>query len=68
MPLKLYDKAKPSGKFALIDAVDVEMPDGSRLPDVIPRLQFVTTEKYKALEEAGEIDPDIYYMIARDVQ
>lgn len=67
MPLKLYDKAKPSGKFALIDAVDVEMPDGSRLPDVIPRLLFITQEEYDALTE-DEIDPNIYYMIARDVQ
>ena len=67
MALKLHDKAKPSGGFALIDAVDIEMPDGSRLPDAIPRLQFITMEEYNALEE-DEIDPDIYYMIARDVQ
>ena len=66
MALKLHDKAKPSGEFALIDAADVEMPDGSRLPDVIPIIRTVTKDEYEAMSEAGNIDPNIYYMIARD--
>lgn len=31
MALKLYDKLTPSDSFPLVDAKDVEMPDGSRL-------------------------------------
>lgn len=34
MALKLYDKIVPSGEFALIDAANVEMPDGRRLTEV----------------------------------
>lgn len=34
MALKLYDKLTPSGEFALMDAADVEMPDGTRLSEL----------------------------------
>lgn len=35
MSIELIDKIKPknNGNFALIDAVDVEMPDGTRLSE-----------------------------------
>lgn len=68
MAIELIDKIKPknNGSFAMVDAGDVEMEDGTRLPDAIPKIQTVTKDEYNALVEAGEDDPDVYYMIARD--
>ena len=66
--IEVIAKIKPSNgqKFAIADAEDVEMPDGKRLPDVIPKLVPVTKGEYEELEAAGKIEPDVYYMIARD--
>lgn len=33
MALTIYQKIKPDGNFAAVDAADVEMPDGTRLSD-----------------------------------
>lgn len=43
MSIELIDKIKPKngGKFALVDAVDVEMPDGTRLSDLVPLLEEI---------------------------
>lgn len=68
MAIELIDKIKPknNGEFAMVDAVDVEMEDGTRLPDAIPKIKPVTKDEYDALVAAGKIEPDVYYMIARD--
>jgi hypothetical protein len=66
MALKLYDTLTPSGNFPLVEAKDVQVEDGKRLPDVIPKLVPVTKGEYEELEAAGKIEPDVYYMIARD--
>ena len=41
MPILLIDKIKPknNGDFPLVDAVDVEMPNGTRLPDALKNVQ-----------------------------
>lgn len=67
MPTIILEKIKQTtGKnYALVDAEDVEMPDGSRLPAAIPTLVPITQDEYNALEAEGEIDPTAYYMIAR---
>ena len=78
MALKLYDKVKPSGSFPLIDAVDVELPDGKRLDAGLAeagklldensgervRMWFGTQAEYDALETH---EPDVYYNIYEDV-
>lgn len=66
MPLKLYDTLTPSGNFPLVEAKDVQVDGDKRLPDVIPKLLPVTKAEYEELEAAGKIEPDVYYMIARD--
>lgn len=58
MALKLYSKAKPSGEFALIDAVDVEMANGSRLEATIDTLNQ-NVDIYRNLYEQGIGDHDI---------
>ena len=65
MPTIILEKIKQAaGKtYALVDAEDVEMADGKRLPAAIPKLVALTKEQYEALEK---IEPDVYYMIARD--
>lgn len=67
MSIELIAKVKPKngGKFALMDAEDVEMPNGSRLSEQ-PMIVTMTQSEYTALEEAGEVDPTVIYMIARD--
>ena len=41
MAVEVIDKIKPknNGNFALMDAADVEMPDGTRLDDTVKKLQ-----------------------------
>ena len=53
MPIELIDKIKPknSGSFAMVDAQDVEMEDGTRLPEAlaaIPRMVLISREEYEA--------------------
>lgn len=63
MAIELIGKIKPknNGTFAMVDAVDVEMPDGSRLSDMI--FKPVTEEEYEALKDAGELNETTLYMI-----
>ena len=57
-------KPKNNGAFPVIDAQDVAMPDGTRLPDYIDNLFVpVTQEEYDALVAADEDDDSKYYMI-----
>lgn len=60
MPIGITDKFEPKGggKFALMDAKDIEMPDGSRLSDMV--LKPITQEAYDALED---IDEKTLYLI-----
>lgn len=41
MAIELIDKIKPknNGNFAMVDAIDVEMADGTRLEDAIKNVQ-----------------------------
>ena len=71
MPIELIDKIKPknSGTFAMVDAADVEMEDGTRLQEAIdarPLIVMLTNTEYQALVEAGEVQDGVVYMIARD--
>lgn len=63
MAIGITDKFEPKngGKFALMDAKDIEMPDGSRLADLI--LKPLTEDEYEALEAAGKIDEKTLYLI-----
>lgn len=56
MPIELIDKAKPknNGAFALMDACDVEMPDGSRLSDL--------SVSYPVVDGETELQPEQYYV------
>lgn len=64
MAITLIDKIKPKngGKFPLVDAEDVLMPDGKRLHEFSPFIP-VTQDEYDALVTAGTVDPSKYYMI-----
>jgi hypothetical protein len=63
MAIELISKIKPknNGTFAMVDASDVEMPDGSRLSDMI--FKTITEEEYEALKNAGELNETTLYMI-----
>ena len=55
MAIELIDKIKPknSGSFPMVDACDVEMPNGTRLSDTAEEWEFTledgTTVKKKVL-------------------
>lgn len=53
MALKLYDTLNPSGDFPLVEAKDVEMPDGSRLSEL--------SVSYPVEEAKTDILPERYY-------
>ncbi len=63
MAIELISKIKPknNGTFAMVDAVDVEMPDGRRLSEMVFTVK--TQEEYDALVAAGEVDETTLYMI-----
>lgn len=56
MPIELIDKIKPKngGKFPLMDAADVEMPDGKRLSEF--------RSAYPLQGGAAELQPETYYV------
>lgn len=56
MPIELIDKIKPKNGqgFPMVDAEDVEMPDGTRLSDL--------TVNYPLAEGASILQPDRYYV------
>ena len=69
--VEVIAKIKPAGgnSFALMDAQDVETEGGKRLNEVlagIPVIVPLTQSEYKALENAGEIEPDVIYIVSRD--
>ena len=64
MAIGITGKFKPDGNFPLVDAVDVEMPDGTRLPDHLDSLFTpMSQEEYDALVASGLVDESKYYMI-----
>lgn len=63
--VELMAKIKPKGggTFAVVDAVDVEMPDGTRLPEALENLQGAAG--YPVVKGEGEILPEKYYTFSR---
>lgn len=80
MAIYIIGKIKPKndGKFALLDAADVDMGDGTRLSEkkilteeevntlVNELFVPITQEEYDALVDAGTDDKSKYYMIVGD--
>lgn len=66
MPVGMPDKLKPlnNGEYALMDAEDVEMPNGSRLPDCLP--VCLTLDEYNELVKSGGINANTPYLIRKD--
>ena len=56
MAIELMDKIKPKGggNFPMVDAADVEMPDGTRLSEV-------PFGSYKIADGTEAIEPSTYY-------
>ena len=56
MAIEVIDTIKPKngGKFPLVEAADVEMPDGSRLSEI--------STCYPIAEGSATIKPDTYYV------
>lgn len=64
MAIGITGKFKPKGNFPLMDAADIEMPDGTRLPDYVDSLFIpISQADYDALVAAGTVDESKYYMI-----
>lgn len=59
MPINLIDKIKPanSGSFPMVEAADVEMPDGSRL-SAMPTMQVVDELPSDAADH-----PNVLYIV-----
>lgn len=79
MAIELIDKIKPKngGSFPLVDAADVEMPDGKRLDQIAGtikdensgatiRVWFGPEKELEALEAAGLIEDDVWYNAFED--
>ena len=66
MAIELISKIKPKngGNFAMVDAEDVEMPDGTRLPAHLPIA--LSRADYEALCTSGNIDEAKLYFIVED--
>ncbi len=65
MPINLIDKIKPAnnGKFAMVDAEDVEYKEG-RLTEYLP--VPLTQAEYDALVQAGKVNPKTPYLIIKE--
>lgn len=71
MAIELISKIKPKNgaSYPMVDAADVEMPDGSRLSDFHEsimasiQMQAVTPEFYEEMRKAGTLDPRVCYLI-----
>lgn len=63
MAIELIGKIKPknNGTFAMVDAADVEMPDGGRLPDYMP--VAITQADYDKLVADGTVNEKTPYLI-----
>lgn len=60
-------KQKNNGKFALLDAEDVEMPDGTRLSEYINKVFTpITQEEYNAHIANGTVDENRPYFIKKE--
>lgn len=65
MAIGVTGKFKPkSNNFAIVDAQDVEMPDGKRLSECMPVM--LSRSAYQALVDAEEVNPDTPYLIYED--
>ena len=63
MAIEITGKFKPkNGKtFAIVDAADVEMPNGGRLPDYMP--VAITQADYDKLVADGTVNEKTPYLI-----
>lgn len=59
MAISLIDKIKPknNGDFAMVDAADVEMSDGRRLPEALEEIEAAAGD----VEAADETDIDALF-------
>jgi hypothetical protein len=66
MAIELIGKIKPKngGKFALVDAADVQVGDG-RLDATLTQLTpvYLLQEEYDALADAGAVEEERLYII-----
>lgn len=62
MAINLIDKIKPAnnGTFPMVDAADVEMPDGSRLSD-----QFIMKVVDELPDDAAN-HPNVLYLVVEE--
>lgn len=62
MAIELIDKIKPKngGSFSIVDAVDVEMPDGTKLSDQL------VIKAVSELPKDAEEHPNVIYIIVED--
>lgn len=65
MSIEVIDKIKQknNGKFPLMDAVDVEMSDGSTVEESITRLNTDVKAIEKVTELPANPDPNTLYLI-----
>ena len=62
-------KQKNNGKFALLDAADIEMPDGTRLSEYINKVFTpITQETYDSLVANGTVDESRPYFIKKETE
>lgn len=62
-------KQKNNGKFALLDAADIEMPDGTRLSEYLSKVFTpITQEEYNKLVEAETVDLSRPYFIKKETE
>ena len=57
MPLKIYDTIKPDGGFPIAEAVDIKMPDGTRLDEFLEDI----TPAYPVATSGTQLQPETFY-------
>lgn len=74
MAIELISKIKPKNgqSYPMVDAADVEMPDGTRLGDFYEsvmrtvEIMPISQERYYEMQQAGTVDPNVVYLIVSD--
>ena len=62
-------KQKNDGKFALLDATDVEMPNGTRLSEYLNTVfKPISQTEYDAIVESDTFDENRPYFIKKETE